>query len=172
MGVAPQSLQYQNGAADGTVSQRAKRAHLPIIMFGSWKSGPFSLSVPPFWISYGTTVPFVSWPMPCLVIRVKILNAMKRPLIPWHVFREAIAAQDSALLKSWLDRWGFTDDGVVLIGAETYSHAPVLPSRDFEKRRSEIAPSAIQTSILRALLDTGRLLSEEIMEPWSCSKEL
>lgn len=110
--------------------------------------------------------------MPCLVIRVKILNAMKRPLIPWHVFREAIAAQDSALLTSWLDRWGFTDDGVVLIGAETYSHAPVLPSRDFEKRRSEIAPSAIQTSILRALLDTGCLLSEEIMEPWSCSKEL
>ncbi len=97
---------------------------------------------------------------------------MKKTLIPWHVFHEAIAGQDPALLESWLNRWGFTNDGVVLIGARTHSQAPVLPLRDSENRRSGVSPSAIQSSILRVLLDTGRLLSEETIQPWSYSKEL
>ncbi len=97
---------------------------------------------------------------------------MKRPLIPWHIFRDALAEQDPALLDSWLDRWGFTDDGVVLIGSEMRSHALARPLRNTEHGRSDIAPSAVQTSILRVLLDTGHLLSEETIEPWSYNKEL
>lgn len=117
-------------------------------------------------------VPFVSWPVACLVRRVKIPDSMKRPLIPWHVFHEAIAEQDPALLESWLDRWGFTDDGVVLIGVEACSRALALPLTDSANRSSDIAPSAIQTSILRVLLDSGHLLTEETIEPWSYNKEL
>jgi hypothetical protein len=97
---------------------------------------------------------------------------MKRPLIPWHIFRESIAEQDPGLLELWLDRWGFTDEGVVLIGAGMHAEAPKLPLPAPEDRRSDVTPSAIQTSIMRALLDAGHLLSEETIEPWSYSKEL
>ncbi len=96
---------------------------------------------------------------------------MKKPLIPWHVFRGAIAGQDPMLLESWLGHWGFTDDGVVLIGGGKYSPALALQLRGSD-RRSDVAPSALQTSILRILIDTGRLLREETVAPWSYNKEL
>jgi len=96
---------------------------------------------------------------------------MKKLLIPLHVFREAIAGQDPMLLESWLDRWGFTDDGVVLISAGRHSLMSALQLRGSD-RRSDVAPSALQTSILRVLIDTGHLLSEETVAPWSYNKEL
>ncbi len=96
---------------------------------------------------------------------------MKKSLIPWHVFRAAIAGQDPGLLEFWLNRWGFTNDGVVLIGMGTHSRGPELPLRGYESQ-SEVAPSAIQTLILRVLLDTGCLISEETIELWSYNKEL
>jgi len=78
---------------------------------------------------------------------------MKKSLIPWHVFLEAIAGQDPGLLESWLNRWGFTNDGVVLIGVEAYSRALGLPLGNGEKGQSEVAFSfsAKQASILRVL---------------------
>jgi hypothetical protein len=95
---------------------------------------------------------------------------MKRSLIPWHVFREAIAGQEPATLESWLDRWGFTDNGVILIGAQTHSRAPALLESNND--RFDVAPSALQTSVLRILLGTGRLITEDRLEPWSYNKEL
>jgi len=43
---------------------------------------------------------------------------MKKSLIPWHVFLEAIARQEPWVLESWLRRWGFKDDGVLLLSTE------------------------------------------------------
>jgi hypothetical protein len=97
---------------------------------------------------------------------------MKKSLIPWHVFLDAIAAQAPGLLESWLNRWGFTNDGVVLISVETHSRGPGLPLGDYKNRQSDVARSAGQASILRDLLDTGCLLSEETVELWSYIKEL
>lgn len=96
---------------------------------------------------------------------------MKKSLIPWHVFREAIAGQDPGLLESWLNRWGFTNDGVVLISVETHSLGSGLPLGDYENRQSDVAPSTRQASILSILLGTGCLLSEETVELWSYNKE-
>jgi hypothetical protein len=96
---------------------------------------------------------------------------MKKSLIPWHVFLEAIVGQDPGLLESWLHRWGFTNDGVVLVDVETPSREPGLPLGDGENRQSGVAPSARQASALGVLLDTGCLLSEETVGLWSYNKE-
>ncbi len=96
---------------------------------------------------------------------------MRKSLIPWHVFRDAIAGQDPAVLGPWLNRWGFTNDGVVLIGVETYPRGLGLGLRDRENYRPDVASSAVQTSILRILLAAGCLLTEEAVEPWSYDKE-
>jgi hypothetical protein len=43
---------------------------------------------------------------------------MKKTLIPWRVFRDALQGQHYGVLETWLARWGFTNDGVVLLEAE------------------------------------------------------
>ena len=45
---------------------------------------------------------------------------MKRSLIPWRVFREALNAQLTARdLENWLAFWCFGDDGVAILQDET-----------------------------------------------------
>ncbi len=170
-GYPPPCFNIKRARAAVSVWSSVKRARLPIIKFDNWESGPFSLAVSPFWTSYGQPRLFVFWPVACLGSGGNEFTPMKKPLIPWHVFREAIAGQDPMLLESWLDRWGFTDDGVVLIGAGKYSPVSALQLRGSD-RRSDVALSALRTSILRILIDTGRLLSEETVAPWSYNKEL
>lgn len=92
---------------------------------------------------------------------------MKKSLIPWHVFRAAIAGQEPGIVESWLDRWGFTDDGVVLIGMETHFPGLDLPLDDYESQ-SHFS----QSLILRVLLDTGCVLREDTVALWSYNKEL
>jgi hypothetical protein len=92
---------------------------------------------------------------------------MKKSLIPWHVFLAAIAGEEPGTIESWLDRWGFTDDGVVLIGMETHYRGPGLPLDGYE-RQSHFS----QSLILRVLLDTGCVLREDTVELWSYNKEL
>jgi len=99
---------------------------------------------------------------------------MKKSLIPRHLFREGLTKQAPGLLESWLDRWGFTNDGVVLIGTETYCGGPVLSLNTYEKRRLGIAPSnghTLMHNLLRVLVD-GSLLSNEMVEIWCYNKEL
>ena len=92
---------------------------------------------------------------------------MKKSLIPWHVFRAAIAGQEPGIVESWLDRWGFTDDGVVLIGMEPHSRGPGLPLNGYESQ-SHFS----QTLILRVLLDIGCVLRDDTAALWSYNKEL
>ena len=47
---------------------------------------------------------------------------MKKTLIPWEVFREAVARQESWLAKSWI---AFTNDGIVLLARENEPEDPV-----------------------------------------------
>ncbi len=49
---------------------------------------------------------------------------MKKSLIPWHVFREALATQEPCALLSWLRRWEFMDEGVVLISPPISNQIP------------------------------------------------
>ena len=42
---------------------------------------------------------------------------MKKSIIPWQVFLDALKAQSASYRKAWLRRWRFTDSGVVLVEA-------------------------------------------------------
>ena len=56
---------------------------------------------------------------------------MELPLIPWHVFLEALKNQKPATLERWLRGWCFADEGV--IGADEKGEAPVhqRPTRNW-----------------------------------------
>jgi hypothetical protein len=36
-------------------------------------------------------------------------------VIPWHVFRDALLRQQPQTLESWLRRWLFTNEGVIMV---------------------------------------------------------
>lgn len=42
-------------------------------------------------------------------------------MIPWHIFIEALKDQSLATIDRWLQRWRFTDAGVVLVEPERSS---------------------------------------------------
>lgn len=121
------------------ISER-KRALLPIGIFKSEIQVRFSLVKCGNCVFNGTTAPFS---VKCLMAftlpssRLPSGKHMKKSLIPWHVFREAVAIQDPWALDSWLRRWGFTDEGVVLVSNQISLDAPApltqvqprLPSR-------------------------------------------
>ena len=54
---------------------------------------------------------------------------MRTSIIPWHVFREALEWQESGSVENWLERWGFTNDGVVLINGEMRAESRARLSR-------------------------------------------
>lgn len=99
---------------------------------------------------------------------------MKNSLIPWHVFREALESQEAEVLDHWLDRWGFTNDGVVLIGADIRSQ----PQRSFESQ--QLAHEAPETSTGLSLQDLVELLTRDLspllnqqpLKLWSYNREL
>jgi hypothetical protein len=39
---------------------------------------------------------------------------MQSSIIPWHIFRDALAQQGISKATPWLDRWRFTNDGVFM----------------------------------------------------------
>ncbi len=39
---------------------------------------------------------------------------MRVSVIPWHVFFEALRKQQPNSLESWLRRWLFTNEGVIM----------------------------------------------------------
>jgi hypothetical protein len=39
---------------------------------------------------------------------------MQTPMIPWHVFMNALEQQQNGQMIHWLDRWRFTNDGVFM----------------------------------------------------------
>jgi hypothetical protein len=45
-------------------------------------------------------------------------------LIPWHVFIDALKDQSPVTIDRWLQRWRFTDAGVVLLEPEQLSFDP------------------------------------------------
>ena len=99
---------------------------------------------------------------------------MKKSLIPWHVFRESLEGQNPKILEDWLGRWGFTDDGVVLIGVDLRSASQLL---SFE--RHESGPDALALNARASLHDLVKLLAhepsvlmQEAAQPWCYEKEL
>ena len=50
---------------------------------------------------------------------------MQTSMIPWHIFMSALEQQHHALMKHWLDRWRFTNDGVFM--ARDSSDATAAP---------------------------------------------
>ena len=45
-------------------------------------------------------------------------QAMTISMIPWHVFLDALKIQNPAIVETWLRRWLFTNDGVLLTHAK------------------------------------------------------
>ena len=66
--------------------------------------------------------PAMAFALPLLMVRIKEVCAMKKSIIPWHVFNDAIETPASDTLNRWLERWQFMDGGVVLADA----HVPAL----------------------------------------------
>ncbi len=58
---------------------------------------------------------------------------MKKSLSPWHVFQEALARQEPWALDCWLGRWGFTDEGVVLMSSNQISLDEPVPQSPVEE---------------------------------------
>jgi hypothetical protein len=103
-----------------------------------------------------------------------IRETMKKSLIPWHIFRDALESQDADALEHWLDHWGFTNDGVVLISMDTRSGSPLL---SFERR--ENGSDAVALNLRASLGDLVQLLSrdanffmDEAAKLWSYTNEL
>jgi hypothetical protein len=99
---------------------------------------------------------------------------MKKSVIPWHVFREALEGQDPEVLEQWLGRWGFTNDGVVLIGVDPRSGPQVLW---LERRHGSLDAVAVNFpaslhELVQLLTRDPSLLMEEATKLLSCKKEL
>jgi hypothetical protein len=98
---------------------------------------------------------------------------MKRPLIPWHLFREALESQQAEVLDNWLGRWGFTNDGVILIGVDIGSQ----PEAVFNGQRpAQDAPAGLARlplqDLIQLLTREASLINEETVTLWSYNKEL
>jgi hypothetical protein len=55
---------------------------------------------------------------------------MKRSVIPWHVFVEAVKNQDPAASEAWLERWRFEDSGVWVGASSRVGRVPDLAHRE------------------------------------------
>jgi len=53
---------------------------------------------------------------------------MELTLIPWQAFLEALKKQKPATRETWLRRWLFTDEGVIIATPEKYSAPSQSPS--------------------------------------------
>jgi hypothetical protein len=98
---------------------------------------------------------------------------MKRSLIPWHVFHEALVGQNFEGLESWLCRWGFTNDGVILIGGNIGSQ-PQLPFDSQDGTHDvpvELLRASLQELVEFLTSDTSPLMAQA-SEPWCYEKEL
>lgn len=49
---------------------------------------------------------------------------MMKATIPWHVFLDALETQGPAIIGQWLERWRFTDSGVLLLEPKPPSEMP------------------------------------------------
>jgi len=47
---------------------------------------------------------------------------MNITVIPWHVFRDALLKQQPQTLESWLRRWLFTNEGVIMVHGRVASN--------------------------------------------------
>ena len=98
---------------------------------------------------------------------------MKTSLIPWHIFREALESQDAEVIENWLGRWGFTNDGVVLIGVDIELQAPAASA---PQRLAQDAPAALARLSLQGLIQIlnreASPFNDETTKLWSYDKEL
>jgi hypothetical protein len=99
---------------------------------------------------------------------------MKKSLIPWHIFREALEGQNPEALEHWLGRWGFSNDGVVLIGADIRSVSQLL---SFPRRKGAADTVALNTraslhELVELLIHEPSMLMEEAAQLWCYEKEL
>ena len=78
---------------------------------------------------------------------------MKKSIIPWHVFLDAVTAQSASSFKTWIRRWRFTDTGVVLVEAGDMA-APEPSGMD---TKTELAQT---TSMKPALVDATKSLPQ------------
>ena len=56
---------------------------------------------------------------------------MQSSMIPWHVFMSALAQQGRSQEEYWLERWRFTNDGVLMARAAGESKQPLQWQGDF-----------------------------------------
>ena len=54
---------------------------------------------------------------------------MTKSIIPWHVFQNAVETLNPDALDHWLERWRFTDSGVVLFEGSSSALDPSLTRR-------------------------------------------
>jgi len=67
--------------------------------------------------------------LPLLLIKITELDEMTKSMIPWHVFQGAIETLNPDALDLWLERWRFTDGGVVLFEGNIPALDPSLARR-------------------------------------------
>ena len=53
---------------------------------------------------------------------------MQLSLIPWRMFLDALKKQNPSTTETWLRRWLFTDEGVIIATPEKYSAPSQSPS--------------------------------------------
>ena len=53
---------------------------------------------------------------------------MEFTLIPWQAFLEALKKQKPTTRETWLRRWLFTDEGVIIATPEKFSSPSQSPS--------------------------------------------
>ena len=59
----------------------------------------------------------MAFELPVLTTKLSEVLVMTNSPIPWHIFHDAIEAQNPYCLNPWLERWRFMDRGVVLFDA-------------------------------------------------------
>jgi hypothetical protein len=99
---------------------------------------------------------------------------MNRSLIPWHVFRRALESQDAEVLDNWLDRWGFTNEGVVLIGVDMGSQPEALSDGQRLAQDASVALARLSLKDLIQLLtlEASPFINQDFFALWSYNKEL
>jgi hypothetical protein len=99
---------------------------------------------------------------------------MRRSLIPWHIFRDALESQNGESLQDWLERWGFTNDGVVLISVDIRSESQAPP---FKAPQAGLDASALSRrpslqDLVQLLIRDPGFLTEEAARLWCHNTEL
>ena len=99
---------------------------------------------------------------------------MKKSIVPWHVFLEALQGQNPDGLEHWLDRWGFTNDGAVLISVAPRSGSPALSLERRENGPAAVAlnPPASLGDLVQLLTRDANLFMDEAAKLWCYTKEL